>query len=431
MGISFDISRQVEDAATIRKQRKKTKKLELSNKHKSEFYANLSHEMRTILNSNLLLTDILKDNRKGNLETDEIEYLEAIYQSSNSMLELLNAALDLSKIESGNISVQIKEFNISDICRSTEKLYKPIAREKGIDYQCFIDDHMASTIATDRLRLDQVLNNLISNALKFTKEGHVHLHIYEPDEKELKKRGIKDDNSIAFKISDTGIGIPKNRQKQIFKSYVQAEGISTKKRFGGTGLGLSISKEIAEILGGGIFLESEPEVGSTFTLIIPKDSHNALGEQAQKGRVKITEPESVADSDSLTEKKNSKKLKGTALLVDDSSIHNMALKEFLGFKISKCLTAETAEEAYATLHSHSVDCIILDMYLPDADGKEVLKELKSKKEFEHIPVIIYSGKNLSSSEEAELNKLAYSVVQKNVKSYNLLLDHITKIISKK
>jgi len=428
LGTSFDISRQIKDASIIQEQQNRTKKLELDNKYKSEFYANLSHEMRTILSSNLLLTKMLKDNRAGNLETDQLEYLDAVYQSGNTMLELLNEVLDLSKIESGNVAVKVEEFSAHDIQKRTEQLYKPIASEKKISFQCTVDEKISDVIKTDRLRLDQVLNNLITNAFKFTKEGHVHLTIFEPD-KELKHlQNGTSDKLIAFEVSDTGIGIPKSRQSQIFKSYVQADDSITEKQFGGTGLGLTISKEIAEILGGTITLESEPEAGSTFTLIIPQNGTEALAKQAKKGKVKITQPSVSDEEEKKPIKKTTKKLDATVLLVDDSSIHNMALKEFLGFRINQCITAESAEEAYSTIESHAVDCIVLDMYLPDADGKEVIQRLKENEDYKDIPVIIYSGKSLTAVEESQLNEYAHAIVQKNVKSYSLLLENILNIV---
>ncbi|MEQ8525976.1 ATP-binding protein [Gracilimonas sp.] len=416
MGISFDITRQVKDAKIIEKQKKKTKELELNSKYKSQFFANLSHEMRTILNSTLLLTKILKENRTENLYGDQLEYLQTIYQSNNSVLELLNEVLDLSKIESGKIDITLERVEISDIGNRAERLFKPIAREKGLSFEYTSNGIGKDSIKTDRLRLDQVLNNLISNAIKFTEQGHVHLEISEATN--------DDANMIAFRVEDTGIGIPKKKQKRIFKSYVQAEGSSTEKRFGGTGLGLAISREIAQILGGKITLESTPGVGSSFTLLLPSDSSNILQRQAEKGKIKITTESLPADqpSDVETELSNGKP-KGSVLLIDDSSIHNMALKEFLSFSIEVCHTAESAQEAYEILDRETVDCIILDMYLPDADGKEVLDVLKSTKKYKDIPVIIYSGKSLTRSEEEKLLKKA-AVVQKNANSYKILLEKV-------
>ncbi|WP_409029073.1 ATP-binding protein [Gracilimonas sediminicola] len=424
MGISFDISRQVEDAKIIEKQKQKTRELELNNKYKSQFFANVSHEMRTILNSTLLLTNILKENRYENLNDDQLEYLQTIYHSNNSVLELLNEVLDLSKIEAGKIEVRLDEVEISDVCERAERLFKPIAREKNLSFECSLNGIANNILKTDRLRLDQVLNNLISNAIKFTEHGSVRLEIVKANSDRAKQNGDR----IAFKVHDTGIGIPDERQKHIFKSYVQAEGSSTEKRFGGTGLGLAISKEIANLLGGDITLESEPGNGSCFTLFLPSDSSDELAQQAKKGKLRI---ESKPDVESpLVEfpELETDKSQGTVLLVDDSSIHNMALKEFLGFSINKCITAESAGEAYEVLRQEIVDCIILDMYLPDADGKEVLDKLKSNGNYKNIPVIIYSGKSLAKSEEEELLKKADAVVQKNVNSYRKLLETVLERI---
>ncbi len=425
MGISFDISRQVKDAEIIEQQKEKTRQLELNNKYKSQFFANISHEMRTILNSTLLLTNILKENRRENLEEDQLEYLHTIYQSNNSVLELLNEVLDLSKIEAGKIEVRLEELEVSDICERAERLFKPIAREKNISFTCTANGVANSTIITDRLRLDQVLNNLISNAIKFTEQGHVHLKVFPFNEDPSNSKG----EMIAFSVEDSGIGISQKRQKHVFKSYIQAEGSSTEKRFGGTGLGLAISREIARLLGGDIILDSTPGVGSNFTVYLPTDSSSNLEAQAQKGKLRI-ENVSSFDENQLAEfpKQESAKSQGTVLLVDDSSIHNMALKEFLSFSINQCITAETAGEAYEILQQEIVDCIILDMYLPDADGKEVLDELKSNGQLKDIPVIIYSGKSLARSEEEELLRKADAVVQKNVNGYKKLLEKVVESI---
>ncbi|WP_421775007.1 ATP-binding protein [Gracilimonas sp.] len=417
MGISFDISRQVEDAKIIEKQKQKTRQLELNNKYKSQFYANVSHEMRTILNSTLLLTNILKENRNENLKDDQLEYLKTIYHSNNSVLELLNEILDLSKIEAGKIDVRLEDVEIPDICDRAERLFRPIAREKNLSFECTLNGTSNKNLKTDRLRLDQVLNNLISNAIKFTTQGSVRLEVFN----------AKSDR-VAFRVHDTGIGIPVERQKHIFKSYIQAEGSSTEKRFGGTGLGLAISKEIAHLLGGEITLESEPGKGSCFTLFLPSDSSDELAQQAEQGKLRIEVKPDVESQPVEFPKQETEKSQSSVLLVDDSSIHNMALKEFLGFSINKCITAESAEEAYEILQHEIVDCIILDMYLPDADGKEVLDKLKSNRQLKDIPVIIYSGKSLTLSEEEKLLRKADAVVQKNVNSYRKLLENILEKI---
>lgn len=425
MGISFDISRQVEDAKIIAKQKQKTRELELNNKYKSQFFANVSHEMRTILNSTLLLTNILKENRYQNLKDDQLEYLQTIYHSNNSVLELLNEVLDLSKIEAGKIDVRLDEVKVSDVCERAERLFKPIAREKNLAFECKLNGIADKNLKTDRLRLDQVLNNLISNAIKFTEYGSVRLEVSTVKSDRAKHNSER----VAFRVHDTGVGIPEERQKHIFKSYIQAEGSSTEKRFGGTGLGLAISKEIANLLGGEITLESEPDKGSCFTLILPSDSSDELAQQAKKGKLRIeSKPKDIESQSAKLSKQETDKSQGTVLLVDDSSIHNMALKEFLGFSINKCITAESAREAYQILQQEKVDCIILDMYLPDADGKEVLDKLKSNGNYKNIPVIIYSGKSLAQSEEEELLKKADAVVQKNVNSYRKLLETVLERI---
>lgn len=428
IGISFDMSQQAKDAAIIKQQKKKTKELELNSKHKSEFFANVSHEIRTILNSSLLLTNVLAENRFNNLNTQQVDHLKAMRSSNSNVLQLLNGMLDLSKIESGNIDVQLEKLPLSDFSQRMERLYKPIAREKNLHFSCHLNGLAENVIFSDRLRIEQVLNNLISNAIKFTKKGSVNLHISKNNTVPNIGSTQKKNPFILFEVKDTGIGISKEEQPKIFKSYVQANGAKTRKKFGGTGLGLTISKEIAQMLGGDILLESQPENGSTFKFYVPEDSRKALVSQQKTGKVKLTDKvESATEfTENASKKPNGKA--GSILLIDDSTIHNMALKEFLSLKVENCLTADSAKQAYDLLEKHPVDGIILDMYLPDADGKEVLQKLKADEQFSQIPVIIYSGKSMSGKEEKVLAKHAEAIVQKNALSYNKLLNIISNIL---
>ncbi len=430
MGVSFDISQQAKDAAIIKQQKKKTKELELNSKHKSEFFAHVSHEIRTMLNSSLLLTNVLAENRFKNLNTQQVDHLEAMRNSNGNVLQLLNGLLDLSKIEYGNINVQLEELPLSDFSQRMERLYKPIAREKNIHFSCHLNGLAEDVIFSDRLRIEQVLNNLISNAIKFTEKGSVDLHISKKDTAPNIGSTQTETSFIEFRVKDTGIGIPEEIQPKIFNSYVQAEGSKTRKRFGGTGLGLTISKEIAHMLGGDILLESRAGHGSSFKFYVPEDSRKAISDLQKLGKVKLTDEVKNVPEPDKNGSKETPQTSGSILLIDDSTIHNMALKEFLSLKVDTCLTADSAKEAYDLLEKHRVDGIILDMYLPDADGKEVLQKLKADEKFKDIPVIIYSGKSMSGEEEKVLGKQAEAIVQKNALSYKKLLNIISNIMDK-
>ncbi len=422
--LTIKIRQQIEFALV----QNRTRELEYDLNYKSQFIAKISHEMRTTLNSVILLSEILAENRNQSLKPDEIEYIDLIHGSSNNLLDLLNKILDLSKIQSGKMDIQLEHVDVSDFSSRLSRLYIPVAGEKDIEfkYENQLDD--TSIINTDRIRLEQVLNNLISNAIKFTTKGHVKLSTYYPDTEELLMQKLDtDERMIAFEISDTGIGISDEKVSIIFESYVQAEGQSTEKMYGGTGLGLAISKEIAQIMGGRLTLESNYGSGSTFTLYLPLDSRKAVESKPEVEVVKvIKKPKSQIEKKQKSVKKKSK---GTVLLIDNSTIHNMALKEFLSVVVKNCITAESAQEAYNLLNTDQhFDCIILDMYLPDAYGKDVLQKIRNMETHKSTPVIIYSGKTISKTEQKELYQEALAVVQKNVNSYKVLLGHIGDIL---
>ncbi|SMO67543.1 PAS domain-containing hybrid sensor histidine kinase/response regulator [Gracilimonas mengyeensis] len=431
----FDLSHQKRQSAILEQQKKITRELRLSNKFKSNFFANLSHEMRTTLNTVLLLSKILSENKNLNLSEDQLNYAESIHNSTNSLLALLNEVLDMSKIESGKMSINLEYVDINDFCKELERLFQPVAREKGIRF--LYQDQLKEELPfkTDHLRMEQVLKNLISNALKFTKEGFVQLTSYRPSKDEIASVFPEIPYPmVAFEVQDTGIGIPQDKLDRIFESYSQADDEETTREFGGTGLGLAISSEIVKILGGKIVVKSQEREGSTFTLYVPVDSSPAIIQYAREGKIKLSTAPSPTQEPSLQEIKAKQngagKIKGTVLLVDDNMNHNLALKEYLEFKVENCLTAQSAKEAYEMLNEQPVNCIILDMYLPDTDGKEVARKLRGEEKFKSLPIIIYSGKNLSQSEEEEMETIVDAIIQKNVLSYKTLLSKITGILHK-
>ena len=248
----------------------KAEQLAVSSRYKSEFLANMSHELRTPLNSLLILARLMSENKDGNLTTKQIEYANTILSSGTDLLNLINDVLDLSKVEAGKMEVNETEVSVTDIRDQVDKAFRPVADQKQLGFAVEVQPGTVPVIVTDGQRLHQVLKNLLSNAFKFTHQGHVTLTIRSAERGRRFANSSLDNASsvIAFAVSDTGIGVAKDKQRLIFESFQQADG-ATSRKYGGTGLGLSISREIAKLLGGEIRVESTPGVGSTFTLFLP------------------------------------------------------------------------------------------------------------------------------------------------------------------
>ena len=248
----------------------KAEALATASQYKSEFLANMSHELRTPLNSILILARLLADNETKNLEQDQIESAQIIYQSGSDLLALINDILDLSKVEAGQLQFHIEEMSFSSLKHTLEGLFTPQAKDKGLNFEVIIEDDVPEIILSDRHRVEQILRNFISNAIKFTDTGQVRVSISRPDAQiNLSTAGLQAEQSIALGVADTGIGISLEQQKYIFEAFQQVDG-GINRRYGGTGLGLTISRELARLLGGEIDLKSTPNEGSLFTLYLPE-----------------------------------------------------------------------------------------------------------------------------------------------------------------
>ncbi|MDQ8052458.1 MAG: response regulator [Pedobacter sp.] len=524
----------------------KAEQLEQSTKYKSEFLANMSHELRTPLNSILLLSKLMSDNEE--LDKEINEYASVIQSSGQGLLSLIDEILDLSKIEAGKMDLDIAEVKVKEMISDLKMLFNPIAQDKKLEFEVEASEELPSNMQTDKMRVEQILKNLLSNAFKFTSEGKVKLGV------SLDQRH----KAMIFTVKDTGIGIAKDKLAMVFEAFQQADG-STRRKFGGTGLGLSISKQLAKLLGGEITLDSEEGVGSTFTLAIPVDYHDRIAlleeqktnkENEEKAMLAVkTVPQprfivphipgdieddrnDIAEGDKViliieddtafakmlldfTRKRNYKgivavrgdagielannynplailldiqlpvkdgwqvmeELKSNAktraipvhimsslsvkkesllkgavdfidkpfalehmkqifekledvlsrfpkkvLIVEENEQHAKALSHFLSNSNIHTLVAKNVAESIEALQRKEIDCVILDMGIPDKGAYETLEAIKKNDGLEKLPIIIFTGKNISKGEEIRIKQYADSIVLKTAHSYQRILD---------
>jgi HAMP domain-containing protein/CheY-like chemotaxis protein/signal transduction histidine kinase len=533
----------------------KAKELALTSKYKSEFLANMSHELRTPLNSILVLGQQLGDNPDGNLTPKQVEFARTIHGAGTDLLNLISDILDLSKIESGTVSVQADEVFFASLLEMVARPFRHEAENRRLNFEVYTDPQLARSLVTDSKRLQQVLKNLLSNAFKFTEQGGVQLSV------SVANGGWSEDHPVlgnaasvvAFQVTDTGIGIPQEKQRIIFEAFQQADA-GTSRKYGGTGLGLAISRELASLLGGEIQLRSTLGKGSTFTLYLPltyvgpsasapsrdrkiasatsplqlsaatvaedeverllddrdnikpddtvlliveDDPHYArvlcdlshdngfkvlvarggvealslareyhpaavsldvflpdmlgwtvlnhlkqdpgtrhipvqmltMDEDRQHGLArgafsfvtKPTTPEGLTAALCKIREYVSARPK-RLLVVEDNVSEQTTIQALLGSDDIDMAVAATGEEALEKLGSESFDCVVLDLRLPDMSGFEVLERLRDTPSLSDLPVVVFTGKELSSEEDARLHTLARSVVVKGVESPERLLD---------
>ena len=533
----------------------RAEQLALSSRYKSEFLANMSHELRTPLNSLLILAKLLATNPDGNLTERQVEFARRIADAGNDLLALISDILDLSKVEAGKLEVTEAEVDLERVRDEVMGTFRPLADQKGLAFAVEVGDGVPRSIVTDEQRLLQVLNNLLSNAMKFTERGSVKLRVEEAhgDASFVSKRLREADKVVAFHVVDTGVGIPSDKLMLIFEAFQQADG-TTSRRYGGTGLGLSISREIARLLGGEIHVRSTPGEGSTFTLFLPPSMDGpdqgpvaqaavvtspspevatgpeAAAEEASVGddradvqpgdRVLLvigTDPDVVGTAAELGRERGFKVLIGhrgdeglslaremrpdavvletqlpgvdgmavldelkrlpqtrhipvhvvsagaqrqhalsagaiaflekpvstdelgaalsdtvrfietsvrRLLVVEDDERERESIVELIGGGDAdiEITAVGSSEEALAALEEHRFDCVVLDLKLPKTSGFGLLEQMKSDARFSHIPVIVYTGKDLTRREETRLKKYAETIIVKDVRSPERLLD---------
>ncbi len=530
----------------------KATELSLTSKYKSEFLANMSHELRTPLNSILILGQQLTENPDGNLSTKQVEFARTIHGAGTDLLNLISDILDLSKIESGTVTVDAEEILTSNLLATVERPFRHEAENRQLSFTVEVDPNLGRSIVTNSKRLQQVLKNLLSNAFKFTAEGGVRLKVSAATGGWSAEHPILNHSPavVSFEVSDTGIGIPLEKQKLIFEAFQQADA-GTSRKYGGTGLGLAISRELASLLGGEIHLRSTPGKGSTFVLYLPlkysgptvaprvnalsqysaapalqvqtqervieqlpddrlnlepgdailliveDDPHYArvlidlardkgfkvlvaargaealdLAKQFQPTAVSldvflpdmlgwtvlsqlkhnpltrhipvqiITLDEdrqhalargafSFVNKPTTTEgvsaalsqiKEYAKPRRKRLLIVEDNAAEQMSIRELLDHHDIEIVTTGTGAGALSTLRETPCDCVVLDLRLPDMTGFEVLDRIRRDELLSNVPVVVFTGRELSVEEDAELHTMARSIVVKGVESPERLLD---------
>ncbi len=385
---------------------KKSEDLELTTRYKSEFLANMSHELRTPLNSILLLSRLLGENNDENMNDEQIEFAKVIQSSGNGLLALIDEILDLSKIEAGKMDLELIDTPVSDISETMTNLFSALAKEKKIDFKVITTD-APLVIKTDKMRIEQILKNLISNAIKFTSEGSVSLEI---------KKNPNDNKIVSFVVKDTGIGIPREKQPLVFEAFRQADG-STKRKYGGTGLGLSISRELAKLLKGEISVKSKVGEGSEFTLNVPITG--SIGSAASIYRESVINVDSNHEQDEVMEddipqlsirpkpylsefipddipddRDDLQEGDKIILIVEDDVNFAKSLLEFTRRRGYKGITTVRGDQALNLALLHKPVGVLLDVQLPIMSGWEVIDELKNNPQTRHIPVHMMSSHKL-------------------------------------
>jgi len=422
----------------------KARELEITGKYKSEFLANMSHELRTPLNSILILSQLLTENKNKTLGDKEVEFSKNVYNSGVDLLNLINEILDLSKVESGKMELDIVETPFTEINSEINSMFSEIAINKSIDFTIVFDDKKLKGITTDKQRLEQILRNLLSNAFKFTGiNGRVTMTIYKADPgisfKNAKLNSARD--VIAFSVTDTGIGIPDNKLVVVFEAFQQADG-STKRKYGGTGLGLSISRELASALGGEIQVHSEEGTGSTFTLYLPlMFDASAMTDVENNIQVKDRKPENsrkhsgiekfpVSEGEMNDDRDNIQENDRVVLIMEDDPEFSQILLDFARERKYKGIVAVQGTTGLSYARHYKPDAILLDMKLPVMDGTEVLRHLKNDPDLRHIPVQIISGYD-RRKEGMELG--AFDFIRKPVGNNDLrnVFEKIEDFVSRK
>jgi signal transduction histidine kinase len=361
--------------------------LAISSRYKSEFFSNMSHELRTPLNSLLILAQELKDNHEQNLTTEQVQYASVIHSSGTNLLRLLNDILDLAKVESGTVTLEIGDLALDELQDGLTRDFGHVAEQKGLAFSVELGPDLPLTIATDAARLGQVLTNLLSNAFKFTEHGQVTVRVSPADSGSSPNHdGLgRAEAVIAFAVADTGIGIATETQRRIFEAFSQADG-TTARVYGGTGLGLSISRELVRLLGGEIALTSTLGQGSTFTVYLP--TRPAGGGGAGGGAPSASEPPASPPA-SAPQTEPVISLPGSkALIIDDDFRNIFALTTLLERGQLDVVSAESGAEGVALLEQNpDIDIVLVDIMMPVMDGYATIRAMRQLASSPDLPIL--------------------------------------------
>ena len=395
----------------------KANELELANRYKSEFLANMSHELRTPLNSLLILAQLLTENKTGNLTEKQVEYARTVHSAGTDLLMLINDILDLSKVEAGKMEVHVEELSLADLVESVAQKFSPVADKNGLAFQITMAEDLPQVFCTDAQRLQQILNNLLSNAFKFTSQGEIKLDIRKSGSQPLISltdqalASVAPQSFFAISVTDTGIGIPTEKQPVVFDAFQQVDG-TTSRRYGGTGLGLSISRQLAKLLGGELKLESEEGKGCTFTLYLPELPTKTSvplpsgikpsgGVPAAKASIppplEVEAKASIPPSSEVepSDDRNTLQPEDKSILIIEDDRHFLhILMELAREKNFKCIVAEDGQTGLQLAQEYQPNAIILDVGLPELNGWTVMERLKDNPDTRHIPVHFISASEL-------------------------------------
>jgi len=415
-------NREIEQARAALEE--KAEQLSLSSRYKSEFLANMSHELRTPLNSLLILARLLADNVGGNLTAKQVEFARTIHSSGAELLALINDILDLAKIESGTVTLNIAPERFDEITDYLERTFRQMAADKDLEFVIAVDPGLPAAIETDAKRLQQIITNLLSNAFKFTSKGSVSLKAQRAASGWSLGHPVLEhaDTVVAFQVVDTGIGIPANKQRLIFEAFQQADG-TTSREYGGTGLGLSISRELARLLGGEIRVTSAPGEGSTFVLYLPLVYQPALARPAfepesSEDRAALApapDPVSAVEAEEVAPQAASELADKKVLVVDDDIRNVFALTSALEQHGMRVLHAESGKEGIELLkRTRDIDLVLMDVMMPGLDGFDTMRIVRQLDGYRSLPIIAVTAKAMVGDREKCLEAGATDYIAKPV-----------------
>lgn len=420
----------------------RAQQLSRTSMYKSEFLANMSHELRTPLNSLLILAQLLSRNPDGNLTDKQVDYAEVIHSAGSDLLQLINDILDLSKVEAGKMDLHPEVFPLQQLLSSLDATFRPVAAARDLELRVVTGDGLPDVLFTDQARLRQVLRNLVANAVKFTEQGHVELRVDRATAAELPPAlGQGDTPVAAFRVSDTGIGIPEDRLETVFNAFQQGDG-TTSRHYGGTGLGLSISREVAHLLGGLIEARSVPGEGSVFTLFLPlrTPEQAALGSAAPPRHSDTDSPDAPVDgaaaprplphplADVLQGSVPDEPLPEepavapgpTVLVVDDDARNVFALTEVLRREGMRVLRAEDGRTGLELLAEHDdVDLVLMDVMMAGMDGYATTAAIRALPAYANVPIVAVTAQAMPGDREKALAAGADDYVTKPVDADDL------------